>query len=54
MMRVLRELEMKAISTGIMEVPPPIRHPVIDALKRLIVRILDSIRPGRPVLVASR
>ena len=49
-MRDLMELELKSVSGGrIIEVPPSSRHPVVDALKRLIVRILDSIGRGGPV-----
>jgi hypothetical protein len=43
-MRELSELEMKAVSGGLVAVRP---HPVLDAVKRLLVRILDSILPGR-------
>lgn len=52
MMRDLTALELKAVSGGIMA-PPPSRHPVVDAIRRLIVRILDSIRPG-PVRAPER
>lgn len=44
-MRELTELELRSVSGGAIA---PERRPVLEAVKRLIVRILDSIRPGRP------
>ena len=44
-MRELTLNELKAVSGGIIAVQP--KHPIVDALRRLIVRVLDSIRPGR-------
>ena len=50
-MRELTNLELKAVSGGLMEPP---RRPVLEAVRRLIVRILDSILPGRPTKLAER
>jgi hypothetical protein len=50
-MRELTNLELRSVSGGIMQAP---RRPVLEAVRRLIVRILDSILPGRPTKIAER
>lgn len=45
-MRDLSELELRSVSGG--ATPAPVRRPVIEAIKRLLVKIIDSILPGRP------
>jgi hypothetical protein len=44
-MRELSELELRSVSGG---ATAPVRRPVLEAIKRLLVRIIDSILPGRP------
>ena len=45
-MRELTVLEMKSVAGGRIA-EPVVRRPVVEAIKRLLVRIIDSIRPGR-------
>ena len=48
LMRELTVLEMKSVAGGRIA-EPEVRRPVVEAIKRLLVRIIDSIRPGRVI-----